>query len=99
MDESGSLRIMCHASLSLWTLQVNEIKKQLGTANSELKVFISAKLASTPALASLNDPVYVQLAAYAIIGAPLLLLFLPVLLWLATCIAPTSKVLIAHSTH
>jgi len=73
--------------------QVNEIKRQLSTANSELKVFISAKLASTPALASLNDPVYVQLAAYAIIGDPLLLLFLPVLLWLATCLAPTSKVM------
>ena len=71
---------------------MDEVTKQLSTANTELKAFIRAKLALHPALAPLDDPVYVQLAAYAIICAPLLLLFLPVLLWLATCLAPSPKV-------
>jgi hypothetical protein len=71
---------------------VSEVRKHLNTANTELKAFITSHIKSQPALAALDDPVYIQLLAYMVIGAPLLLLFLPVLLWLATCLAPSAKV-------
>ncbi|GAX73593.1 hypothetical protein CEUSTIGMA_g1044.t1 [Chlamydomonas eustigma] len=77
-----------HVAKAAW---VSEVRKHLITANTELKAFITSHIKAQPVLASLNDPVYIQLLAYMVIGAPLLLLFLPVLLWLATYLAPSAK--------
>jgi hypothetical protein len=78
-----------HMSNATW---INEAKKHLNTANNELKSLLSTHIQGQPMLKKLDDPVVIQLLAYVIIGAPLLLLFLPVLLWLATWFAPASKV-------
>jgi len=77
-----------HVAKAAW---VSEVRKHLDTANTELKAFITSHIKFQPALAALDDPVYIQLLAYMVIGAPLLLLLLPVLLWLATCLAPSAK--------
>lgn len=68
------------------------MKKQLGQINTDLKAFLQAQTKAYPALKPLDDPVYLQLAAYFIMAAPLLLLLLPVLLWIITLVAPSSKV-------
>ncbi|KAG1681591.1 hypothetical protein FOA52_014099 [Chlamydomonas sp. UWO 241] len=74
-----------HVVEAAWTA---EVVKQFAMVNDELKALLARKIPEYPALAVLNDPVYIQLIAYTIIGAPLCLLSLPVLLWLATLLAP-----------